>query len=788
MKFPKRLRHRGKGRVLVTIYRVGSAYRVYWRARVDGVAKSRMRDFLSYAEAKREGDKLVMDLAKGRGATLSPGQLADALNALEELHRFQQATGKKISIRYAVGEFCEAAKKLGGHTLAEATDGFLGTVATVKRMDLAAAVEQFVAQRKLKTIAKDGKRSQLSPSWHYILSMWLREFARTFPNHAVCDLSRNHLTQYVNSHNQVSARTRNGRRNSVKMFLKWSVERDYLSANHRLLIADGMVKETQELGDVEFYRPKELRALLDCASEQLKFRSLLPVVALGGLGGLRLQEIVRLTWADVWRVPQHVEITATKSKTRQRRLVEMVPALQSWLEPFRDFTGDVWPKLIQNAPESFDDPRAGQVAAAVLVMRRNGEPVSFAALFQKLEPLKDFITSEISQAATTMANDEGLAQECWQAYQIRRVKSVAADMVKSLESDPKHAPAIIENARCALDLVISDATRLAERIKDRIFSPDAKPTEPEPRFSIAGTQICTPGNLTTISSPPKAGKSAVIGAMLASVFAVRNADCLGFSAQNPNGLAVIKIDTEQSKFDHWDGTLRAIRRAQVTAAPDWLWSYYLTGFPADDIRAAMSILVAQAKKHYGGIHSVFVDGTADAVHDVNDPAETSSLITNLQSLAIEFDCPIINVIHINPGSDFKTRGHLGPQLERKSETNLRLEKDEMGISVIWADKNRRAPIPKSTAPRFAWDKESGMHIACDSLRRSKDEAEKQTLKTEAHAVFTAAGKDAIRYGQFTNFLMSEVHASKSTAKRHFDQMIEIGIVHKELTGLYTLNA
>jgi hypothetical protein len=68
-------------------------------------------------------------------------------------------------------------------------DGFLSTVVTVKRMDLKEAVEESITIREPKTVAPDGKRPQLSPGWHYIVSMWLREFAGTFPGHAVCDLT-----------------------------------------------------------------------------------------------------------------------------------------------------------------------------------------------------------------------------------------------------------------------------------------------------------------------------------------------------------------------------------------------------------------------------------------------------------------------------------------------------------------------------------------------------------------------------------------------------------------------
>ena len=42
-------------------------------------------------------------------------------------------------------------------------------------------------------------------------------------------------------------------------------------------------------------------------------------------------------------MPGPIEITAGKSKTRQRRLVEICPALAVWLEDFRQLTGKVCP-------------------------------------------------------------------------------------------------------------------------------------------------------------------------------------------------------------------------------------------------------------------------------------------------------------------------------------------------------------------------------------------------------------------------------------------------------------
>jgi integrase len=164
------------------------------------------------------------------------------------------------------------------------------------------------------------------------------------------------------------------------MFLKWSVERDYLPANHRLLAADGMAKETEDFGEVEFYTPKELRSLLDGAGAKVEFAGLIPVIALCGLGGLRLQEAARLTWEDVFRVRGHIEISSTKSKTRARRLVTACPALVHWLNGYRDRSGPVWKHNL----DRFHDDFNALLASVETEPKRNGLRHAFCSFHYAL--------------------------------------------------------------------------------------------------------------------------------------------------------------------------------------------------------------------------------------------------------------------------------------------------------------------------------------------------------------------------------------------------------------------
>jgi hypothetical protein len=394
------------------------------------------------------------------------------------------------------------------------------------------------------------------------------------------------------------------------------------------------------------------------------------------------------------------------------------------------------------------------------------------------------VLNVITPAANKDVNDWTLAGATKESLESAMIAAKVVQSPAAINSNQSGlAEEYLGNESAQTGMPLSVNTDLIKRLETRIYSAAVKPEEPSPRFYLNGIQICTPGNLTTVSAHAKAGKSAAIGAMIASTFSTTNKGCLGFTSNNSHGHAVLHIDTEQTPFDHWESVQRATRRANVTATPPWLQSYCLTGFSSSDIREAIPILMTQSANQFGGVHSVFIDGVADAVNDVNDPTETSSLITEFQKFAIEFNCPILNIIHINPGSDFKTRGHLGSQLERKSETNLRLEKDDGERTVIWADKNRRAPIPKKTAPRFAWSEEAGMHVTVPSMRAEKDNIEREDLAQNFREIL--ADRPAMRYADLQTAVKTKLTVSDKTAERRIKAAVTFGIIKKNFGGLYT---
>ena len=76
----------------------------------------------------------------------------------------------------------------------------------------------------------------------------------------------------------------------------------------------------------------------------------LPLVALGGLAGLRTAEIHRLEWKDIDIHGGHIVVSNQKAKTGHRRMVPILPALRAWLEPLANGTGPGYPRIPATLP------------------------------------------------------------------------------------------------------------------------------------------------------------------------------------------------------------------------------------------------------------------------------------------------------------------------------------------------------------------------------------------------------------------------------------------------------
>lgn len=331
-------------------------------------------------------------------------------------------------------------------------------------------------------------------------------------------------------------------------------------------------------------------------------------------------------------------------------------------------------------------------------------------------------------------------------------------------------------------------------LDNRRIDLNKEPPKPTSVFSLVGQQICTPGNLTVIAAQAKAGKSAVVGAMLAAtlVASVKDGtpgqqDLLGFSAISSGEKAVIVFDTEQAPHDAWSLISRGVRRAGTGTLPENFRCYSLVDVRTEMRRQFLEAELQRAAIKCAGIHCVIIDGIADLCVDPNDTTEAFGLVEELVQLAVKHACPIIVVLHENPsGSENgKTRGHLGSHLTRKAESNLRVIKEANDICTIYSNQCRRASIPKSSGPRFAYNVEEGMHMSVSPTDKAgQQEGKLNAAASAVAAVFAGGSAELLSWNELRKRIMQVVQVSDSTAQRRITEWIRLGLIANPQAGQY----
>jgi len=326
----------------------------------------------------------------------------------------------------------------------------------------------------------------------------------------------------------------------------------------------------------------------------------------------------------------------------------------------------------------------------------------------------------------------------------------------------------------------------------RKFEFEKVPEKPSPVLTLCGQQIATAGNIISLYSQAKAGKSAVLSAMMAAAFSDDAlCDFLGFAAApNFSGRALVHFDTEQSRYDADQLIRRALRRADIEGPPpSWLRSYWLTDIELGLRRALLRDELEAAAQACGGIYCVLLDGVGDLVLDVNDIAETQNFVIELHALAIRYDCPIIGVLHENPGDkNDKQRGHLGSQLERKAESNIRLLKDSDGITVIYTEKSRHANIPQSAGHRFKWSDEAAMHTTFEAGAKNGSDANLGEKHFAAEIFNCAQATGGLSWAQLHARICELAGIKQTGARRRFQKLLDLGLIEKNSAGFYLLTS
>ena len=345
-----------------------------------------------------------------------------------------------------------------------------------------------------------------------------------------------------------------------------------------------------------------------------------------------------------------------------------------------------------------------------------------------------------------------------------------------------------EDFRKLLDKLFSQMyTQTMMMLRSCEIDYDNPPDASKSVVAVNGVPLGTQDNLFCITGGEGTGKSNYIAAILAGTLGAERLDAeqtLGLEVTpNPKGLAVLHYDTEQSEAQLHKNLGKTLRRASLTAVPEFYHSLYLASLSRKDrlklIRESMDLF---HHKH-GGIHLVVIDGIADLIRSANDETESIAIVDELYRLAGIYNTCIICVLHFVPNG-IKLRGHIGSELQRKAAGILSIEKDENPeYSVVKALKVRDGSPLDVPMTLFGWDKALDMHVyRGEKSKEDKDKRKSNELLTVIREAFRSATR--LSYQQLCEILMRELDIKDRTAKKYIAYMKEQGILIQDSQGNY----
>lgn len=197
---------------------------------------------------------------------------------------------------------------------------------------------------------------------------------------------------------------------------------------------------------------------------------------------------------------------------------------------------------------------------------------------------------------------------------------------------------------------------------------------------IGGVQVGTLGNFSASIGKAKSKKSFNVSAMAAA--ALCSDYVLSYTVSlPPDRPVVLYIDTEQSLVD----CQRLIKRVLALAgqstdtdSPNFIFLALRQYTPEERVR-----MIEEAMGAVPDIGLVIIDGVRDLLYDINNPSESTAVISKLMQWTDRYQFHLHTVLHQNK-ADEHARGHLGTELANKSETVMLVEKDSEDecVSVV----------------------------------------------------------------------------------------------------------
>lgn len=201
---------------------------------------------------------------------------------------------------------------------------------------------------------------------------------------------------------------------------------------------------------------------------------------------------------------------------------------------------------------------------------------------------------------------------------------------------------------------------------------DKEVPPPPVAIYIGDSPACTFGNFSASIGKPKGKKTFNVSAMTAA--AMTNSTILNYRGNMPSDQnGILYFDTEQSTYHAFRVFKRiaTLTRKSNQEINERIKYFALRKYSVED-RIGM---IDHKIRNTPAVGLVIIDGIRDLMFDINSPREATLIVNYLMNWTEDFNLHLHTVIHQNKG-DENARGHIGTEINNKSETVLRVEKDK----------------------------------------------------------------------------------------------------------------
>lgn len=274
--------------------------------------------------------------------------------------------------------------------------------------------------------------------------------------------------------------------------------------------------------------------------------------------------------------------------------------------------------------------------------------------------------------------------------------------------------------------------------------------------------ILSRGNIATITGKAKAGKGCTCIGIMASI----EDECLTLTLDE-SIKRILYIDTEQANY-HAQNIIKRVYRLCEWDLSQPRDELILLALRPKTAKERFSI-TEMAIQHYKP-DLVFVDGVRDLLNDFNSIDESSEVVNSLMKWSHDFNCGIVNVIHVNK-NDRNARGHCGTELINKSESVLEVVNND-GIITVTAPYSRNIPPDD-----FSFKIVKGLPQLCDSPKESeKKEKLRELIKKAMFGTMQITKKELVRK------IVNLTGKKERTADRRIKDAIQAGILKENERG------